>query len=77
MRHQTGGKGVLEMLEIHVASLAGFCFGVRHAVDSVENALKTSGNKRVFTLGKLIHNPSYLASLEKKGVIKFSGDSIT
>ena len=56
------------MLEIHVTSLAGFCFGVRHAVDSVENALKTSGNKRVYTLGKLIHNPSYLASLEKKGV---------
>lgn len=56
------------MPEIHVASLAGFCFGVRHAVDAVENALAARKNGRVYTLGKLIHNPSYLASLERKGV---------
>lgn len=54
------------MPEIYTATLSGFCFGVKHAVDSVESAL--ASNKRVFTLGKLIHNQSFLDSLEKKGV---------
>ncbi len=54
------------MAEIFVAKLAGFCFGVKNAVDAVERAISTG--KRVFTLGKLIHNPSYIASLEEKGV---------
>lgn len=54
------------MAEITVASLAGFCFGVKNAVSAVENAI--ASGKRVFTLGKLIHNPGFLASLEARGV---------
>ncbi len=54
-------------MEIHVAKLAGFCFGVNRAVKAVKSALEGE-YKTVCTLGKLIHNPGYIAELEKKGV---------
>lgn len=54
------------MAEITVAKLAGFCFGVSRAVGLVESAI--GGRKRLFTLGKLIHNPGFIRSLEEKGV---------
>ena len=54
-------------MEIHVAKLAGFCFGVSRAVDTVEAALAGS-YRTVCTLGKLIHNPGFVADLERRGV---------
>lgn len=63
------------MPEITVASLAGFCFGVRHAVDTVERAADDR-KSRVYTLGKLIHNPSVLASLADKGVASIDEDRL-
>ncbi|MBO5273156.1 MAG: 4-hydroxy-3-methylbut-2-enyl diphosphate reductase, partial [Clostridia bacterium] len=54
---------------ITVASLAGFCFGVKRAVDRV---IKLSENKapgeRIFTIGNLIHNPIVIDELTQKGV---------
>ena len=41
-------------MSIQVAESAGFCFGVNRAVELVEKAAKE--NKRVFTLGPIIHN---------------------
>ncbi len=66
------------MPEITVAKLAGFCFGVKHAVDTVEAAVAEAekSGARVYTLGKLIHNPSYLASLEAKGVRILAEDEL-
>ena len=64
MRARCRPAGKNRMAEIFVAKLAGFCFGVKNAVDAVERAISTG--KRVFTLGKLIHNPFYIASLEEK-----------
>lgn len=54
------------MTEILLSKSAGFCFGVKRAVDTVEKLL--SDGKSVATLGELIHNPSYLDSLKKRGV---------
>ncbi|MBQ8508795.1 MAG: bifunctional 4-hydroxy-3-methylbut-2-enyl diphosphate reductase/30S ribosomal protein S1 [Clostridia bacterium] len=54
------------MPEITVAKLAGFCFGVSRAVETVESLIGSGA--AVYTLGKLIHNPGFLASLEAKGV---------
>ena len=42
-------------MKIIMAKHAGFCFGVKRAVDAIENALKTS--KEVWTIGLPIHNP--------------------
>ncbi len=53
-------------MNIKVASLAGFCFGVERAVESVEKLV--GGNFKVYTLGKLIHNPTIVESLTRRGV---------
>ena len=51
---------------ITLAKTAGFCFGVDRAVSTLYNMVE--GGKRVCTLGPIIHNPSVIEDLEKKGV---------
>ncbi len=48
---------------ILLAKHAGFCFGVKRAVEAVENNL----DKRIVTLGPLIHNRDVVAGLEARG----------
>lgn len=50
-------------MKIIVAKSAGFCFGVKNAVDT---ALSTKG--KVCTLGELIHNEYVNTELRKKGI---------
>ena len=59
-----------ETNRITVAENAGFCFGVRRAADMIakEIAFAGSSGERLFTLGKLIHNSSYISELESEGV---------
>ena len=54
-------------MEIRVAKTAGFCFGVKRAVD-LTYGLLNEGCK-VATLGPLIHNPQVVEDLESKGAI--------
>lgn len=61
-------------MSVTVASLAGFCFGVSRAVDTVEAAIAEGGT--VYTLGKLIHNPSFISDLESRGVRIIDADGI-
>ena len=56
------------MLEIITANEAGFCFGVKRAIDIVQDAVKENDNKNVYTLGPLIHNPQVVEDLKEKGV---------
>lgn len=53
-------------MKITLADTAGFCFGVKRAVDTVYD-LVDSG-KRVCTLGPIIHNPQLVEDLKQKGV---------
>ncbi|MDY5859647.1 MAG: 4-hydroxy-3-methylbut-2-enyl diphosphate reductase [Eubacteriales bacterium] len=54
---------------VRVAGSAGFCFGVRRATQRVEQAIKEKKpGDRLYTLGKLIHNDSYLSRLADAGV---------
>lgn len=53
-------------MKITLAETAGFCFGVKRAVDMVYE-LCQQGNK-VCTLGPIIHNAQLVADLEQKGV---------
>ncbi len=56
-------------MEIIVAENAGFCFGVRRAVETVQELLRQNRDGRTFyTLGKLIHNTGVIAQLEAEGV---------
>jgi 4-hydroxy-3-methylbut-2-enyl diphosphate reductase len=52
---------------ITVADSAGFCFGVKRALDMVE-ALIAEGGHDIHILGPLIHNPQVMQRLSEKGV---------
>lgn len=54
-------------MEIRVAKTAGFCFGVKRAVD-LTYGLLNEGCK-VATLGPLIHNPQAVEDMQKKGAL--------
>lgn len=56
-------------MEIKFASVMGFCFGVRRAVELAEKALDENKEKKVFSLGPLIHNEKVLQAFEKKGLV--------
>jgi 4-hydroxy-3-methylbut-2-enyl diphosphate reductase len=54
-------------MEIIVAKRAGFCFGVKRAVD-VTFELARSKEQGVYTFGPIIHNPQVIEKLKKEGV---------
>jgi 4-hydroxy-3-methylbut-2-enyl diphosphate reductase len=55
-------------MEIIVAKTAGFCFGVKRAIDI---AFKIAKEKRkgVYTLGPIIHNPQVVQKLKEEGIV--------
>lgn len=55
-------------METIVAKSAGFCFGVKRAVELAEK--EAAEKKEVYTLGPIIHNEQVVEELEKKGVHK-------
>ncbi len=65
------------MPEIKVAHHAGFCFGVKRATDVAEKlAGEKKENEKIYTLGRIIHNDGYVASLKERGVGELSCDEI-
>lgn len=50
---------------VELAKTAGFCFGVKRAVDKV---YEQSANNYVYTYGPIIHNEEVVKDLEEKGV---------
>ena len=56
-------------MKIKVAKCAGFCFGVKSAINIAENALKElrPGDK-IYSLGPIIHNPQVVEELFKEGL---------
>lgn len=54
--------------EIIVAKEAGFCAGVKRAVQLANDTLEKEPNKALCSLGPLIHNPSVIEALAKKGM---------
>ena len=54
-------------MEVRVAKTAGFCFGVKRAVEKVyEQIGKTE--KPIYTYGPIIHNEQVVGDLQEKGV---------
>ncbi len=52
--------------EVFLAEKAGFCFGVRRALDTVYESIEKGG--RICTYGPIIHNEEVVRDLEEKGV---------
>ncbi len=58
-------------MEVKIAKHAGFCFGVKRAVDLVRKEAKKG---KVYTIGPLIHNPPMVEKLIEEGVIPLGED---
>jgi 4-hydroxy-3-methylbut-2-enyl diphosphate reductase len=54
-------------MKLKIAKKAGFCMGVRRAVNIVLKTIN-EGERPIYTYGPLIHNPQVLKMLEKLGV---------
>ena len=54
-------------MRIRCARTAGFCMGVKRAVDIVLELARRSSSP-VYTDGPLIHNPQIISLLEERGV---------
>ena len=54
-------------MDILLADHAGFCFGVRRALEMAEDA--TRQHERVHALGPLIHNPQVVERLRRQGLV--------
>ena len=66
---------------IKLAKLAGFCYGVKRAVETAKKLKAENPDKNVFVLGELIHNSQVINELEMLGIrtlteIPSSGEGI-
>ena len=55
-------------MEVIKAKSAGFCFGVKKAMETVYQQIEMNGNKKIYTFGPLIHNEEVVKELKSKGV---------
>ncbi|MBI5679184.1 MAG: 4-hydroxy-3-methylbut-2-enyl diphosphate reductase [Planctomycetes bacterium] len=55
-------------MRVIVAKTAGFCMGVRRAMDILLDAANEKSDGKVYTDGPLIHNPQVLEYLEKRDI---------
>jgi 4-hydroxy-3-methylbut-2-enyl diphosphate reductase len=55
-------------MEIKLAKTAGFCMGVRRAVDVVLEIARHENGRRIYTYGPLIHNPQTIELLKSRGI---------
>ncbi|MGN0334170.1 MAG: 4-hydroxy-3-methylbut-2-enyl diphosphate reductase [Lachnospiraceae bacterium] len=54
-------------MEVRLAKTAGFCFGVKRAVDTVYTEAEKN-SRTIYTFGPIIHNEQVVSDLELKGV---------
>lgn len=53
---------------IQLAKFAGFCYGVKRAVETAKNLKMENPNRDVFVLGELIHNMDVIKELDSLGI---------
>ena len=54
-------------MEIIVGKTAGFCYGVKRAVEGAEKEVE-SNKKNIYCLGEIVHNKDVVKGLENKGI---------
>jgi 4-hydroxy-3-methylbut-2-enyl diphosphate reductase len=62
-------------VEIIIAKMAGFCFGVKRAIEITFDISKKD-REGVYTLGPIIHNPQVIEKLKSEGVAPIEIDEI-
>ena len=58
----------MKVLEVYTAEEAGFCFGVKRALEIATKAAVRGEQIPVYTLGPIIHNPQVVGELDKLGI---------
>lgn len=56
-------------MAVKLAKTAGFCMGVKRAVDMVLEIASKKGHETVYTYGPLIHNPQTIELLRQRGIV--------
>ena len=67
--------------DIKLAKFAGFCYGVKRAVETAVKLKKENPDKNIYILGELIHNTGVINELDRMGIktiyeVPKSGDGI-
>ena len=61
-------------MKIKIARCAGFCFGVKRAINIAENALNgLRSEEKIYSFGAIIHNPQVVEGLFKKELQVING----
>ena len=55
-------------MNVELARTAGFCFGVKRAVDTVYQQIEQYRGEKIFTYGPIIHNEEVIKDLRNHGV---------
>lgn len=63
-------------MEVTLAKTAGFCFGVKRAVEKVYEQLEDNDGARIYTYGPIIHNEQVVEDLKSRGVIVIEDDEL-
>ena len=58
----------MKQRNIKLAKFAGFCYGVKRAVDTVKKLKADNPDKNVYVLGELIHNTQVIQELDELGI---------
>ena len=58
-------------MKIQLAKSAGFCFGVKRAINiTLETTKKTSNKNNIYMLGDIVHNEEVIKTIKKSGIKK-------
>ena len=55
-------------MKVELAKTAGFCFGVKRAVDTVYRQIEAHPDSPIYTYGPIIHNEEVIKDMKKHGV---------
>jgi (E)-4-hydroxy-3-methyl-but-2-enyl pyrophosphate reductase len=55
-------------MSVKLAETAGFCMGVKRAMDRILDIARSQGRGKIYTYGPLIHNPQTVELLKKRGI---------
>jgi len=59
-------------MAVKVAPSAGFCMGVKRAVDLVLDLTRFKTEEKIYTYGPLIHNPQTVELLKRRGIVSIN-----
>lgn len=55
-------------MKVELAKTAGFCFGVKRAVETVYEQVREHAGEKIYTFGPIIHNEEVIRDMGRQGV---------